>query len=274
MQDVFLAIWQKRASFDPTRGTFKAWTLQIARNRVLNELRRRRGGEDGASADVETIADDVATDELHWLAYRRSKIRSAIEALPPAERQALSLAFLDDLTNAQVAAFLEVPLGTTKSRIRAALRRLAPILAVLVAALLFFWLRRREHDSDVTRRALRMTTASDVVPLRLTPAPEYPTEAHGTYRARARANAGSDVVVLTVSKLPPAPDGQEYDAWVRYGGYWSWLGTVSSDADGRALMVAEIAVHGEPELLRVTREPSSSDHREPRGPAVLTWTRP
>ena len=41
MQEVFLAVWRKADTFDPWRGTFRAWVLQVAHLRILNELRRR-----------------------------------------------------------------------------------------------------------------------------------------------------------------------------------------------------------------------------------------
>ncbi len=61
-----------------------------------------------------------------WRAHRRDAVRVAVDALPSSQRKALSLAFLHDLTNEQVAAFLDVPLGTTKSRIRRGSRPCAP----------------------------------------------------------------------------------------------------------------------------------------------------
>jgi len=90
-----------------------------------------------------------------------------VDALPAAQRQALSLAFFDDLTNAQVASFLGVPLGTTKTRIRLGLRHLAAVLLAALAVLAALWIRRREGARDLEDRALRMVTSSDVVPLHL-----------------------------------------------------------------------------------------------------------
>ena len=72
--------------------------------------------------------------ESVWREDRRAVVREAVEALPSPQREALSLAFLEDLTNEQVADFLDLPLGTTKSRIRSGLRALRGSLAPLVAA--------------------------------------------------------------------------------------------------------------------------------------------
>ena len=268
VQDVFLAAWQKRAAYDPARGTFKGWMIHAARNRVLNELRRRAAK--GGSGDDPALLPDTTPepDEQLWLARRRLAIRSAVDALPPTQRQALSLAFFDELTNAQVASFLEVPLGTAKTRIRLGLRHLASVLlatAVVVAAL---WVRRIDAVREREERALRMVTASDVVPLRLVAAADVPPAAHGTYRARV----GSNVAVLTTTSLPPPAGGDAYEAWVSYDGRWLWLGAVHPAADGRAIVVAEIAPpRTMPDVVRVTRE-ASREHGAPRGPVVIEWT--
>ena len=81
---------------------------------------------------------DLAPDpvETTWREYTRSAVQEAVAKLPPPQRQALGLAFFDDLTHEQVAAILDLPLGTVKTRIRAALQKLRLPLATLVAVLL------------------------------------------------------------------------------------------------------------------------------------------
>ena len=136
-QEVFLAVWRHAASFDPTRGTFRAWVSQITRSSVLNEL-RRRGRRPRATTQSDGSGGDHLPDpgpdpaESAWREHRRAVVRAAVEALPPPQREALRLAFLEDLTHEQVAAFLKLPLGTTKSRIRSGLKALRGRLAPLV----------------------------------------------------------------------------------------------------------------------------------------------
>src|SRR5262245_5365635 len=139
VQEVFLAVWRNAGRFDPERGSVRSWILQIAHFRLLNELRRR-------SRQPEIVADDgvalggVADDEpgpaeATWQAHRRALVAAALEELPAAQREAVGLAFLDDLTHEQVAAELGVPLGTAKTRIRAGLQKLRGSLAPYGAAL-------------------------------------------------------------------------------------------------------------------------------------------
>lgn len=273
VQEVFMTVWRKAATFDPSRGSFAAWISQIAHTRILNELRRRGrhpGDDAGAQGSEELAADDAGPDEVAWHAFRRASVRAAIEALPAPQRQALGLAFLDELTHEQVAALLGVPLGTAKSRIRAGLRGLRPVLlplmatgAVLLATLLGLFYARLA----TSQRALRLVTASEVIPLRLTARPPFRTETHGTYRGRT----GVGVAVLTCSHFNPAPRGRVYRAWARISGRWRALGTVEPDAAGRALLVVEDArLATAPEALRVTLEPNGGG-AAPAGPVVIAW---
>jgi DNA-directed RNA polymerase specialized sigma24 family protein len=122
-QQVFVAAWRGRASFDPTRGSAAAWLLGITRHHVADALARRAraSGPDGvgiglgisagSGLDPATVTDRVLlADELDRLGD------------PP--RQILTLAFFHDLTHRQIALALDLPLGTVKTHIRRGLLRL------------------------------------------------------------------------------------------------------------------------------------------------------
>jgi RNA polymerase sigma-70 factor (ECF subfamily) len=142
VQDVFTAVWKNAASFDPARGPVRPWLLQIAHYRIANELRTRsRRPRIEADPDGERLAGlpDPAPDQqaTAWTEYRRSALKRALEQLPPPQRQALGLAFYEDLSHGEIARVLKLPLGTAKSRVRAGLLALRGKLAPLVAALAF-----------------------------------------------------------------------------------------------------------------------------------------
>jgi RNA polymerase sigma-70 factor (ECF subfamily) len=129
VQDVFVSVWRHAQSFDPRRGTFRAWVAQITRRRIINEVRRRRSRPQAeadpddtllakVSDEAPDISDQLAADE------RRSAVRGALEVLPRSQREAIVLAFLDEFTHAEVARTLRIPLGTTKTRIRSGLLKL------------------------------------------------------------------------------------------------------------------------------------------------------
>jgi RNA polymerase sigma-70 factor (ECF subfamily) len=284
-QEIFLAVWQHAATFDPARGTFRAWVLRITRTRILNEL-RRRGRRPRTTSQSARPGDDPlpdpgpGPDEEAWRAHRRDAVRAAVDALPPPQREALSLAFLEDLTHEQVAAFLNVPLGTTKSRIRAGVKtlrtRLAPLVAagLIVTGLTLAGLFEIEQQDALRLRdhALRLVTNSEVVPRRLGPAPGINPAAHGNYRGRP----GVALAVLTLSHLDPAPAGFEYRAWAFHRGRWTFLGRAPLENEGRSLIIAEgPALRALPDQVLVTREPiGQRAGAAPSGPPVVLWPNP
>jgi RNA polymerase sigma-70 factor (ECF subfamily) len=282
VQDVFVAVWCKAGTFDPARGSFRTWLLRIAHLRVLNEL-RRRGRRVRIEPDPEgfglaaAAAPGPGPAEEAWRAHRRMILRAAVDALPPPQRQALSLAFLDDLTHKQVAAFLNVPLGTTKSRIRAGVKalrtRLAPLVTagLIVTGLTVAGYYQIDQQAVVHRRdrALRLVTNSEVVPRRLGPAPGTNPAAHGNYHGRP----GVDLAVLTLSDLDPAPAGYEYRAWASHQGRWTLLGRAPLEGEGRSLIIAEEpALRSLPDQVLVTVEPIGHHAgAKPSGPLVVGW---
>jgi RNA polymerase sigma-70 factor (ECF subfamily) len=129
VQEVFLALWRNATRFDPERGTLGAWVRQIAHFRLLNEL-RRQSRQPAIVPDPEGLvldglpARDPGPAEATWQGHCHAVLKSALDDLPPLQRQALGLALVDDLTHEQVAAELGLPLGTAKTRIRAGLVKL------------------------------------------------------------------------------------------------------------------------------------------------------
>jgi RNA polymerase sigma-70 factor (ECF subfamily) len=281
VQDVFLAVWRNAERFDPERGSVRAWILQIAHFRLLNELRRR-------SRQPEIVADDgvalggVVDDypgpaEATWQAHRRALVAAALEELPAAQREAVGLAFLDDLTHEQVAAELGVPLGTAKTRIRAGLQKLrgslAPYGAALVALTLLIALgiRYGSERATVVRydRTVSMLTASDSVNLRLAPVAGTPEATHARYRGRP----GVALAVVTLSNFAAAPANGTYQVWVRHGATWTSLGTVAPDATGSARVISEDTALGVlPDAVEVTLEPRAGSPT-PGERVVVAWAR-
>jgi RNA polymerase sigma-70 factor (ECF subfamily) len=280
VQDVFLAVWRKADTFDPQRGAFRPWVLQVAHLRIVNELRRRgRRPQLVADPDGERLTGLLDPDpepaEAVWREYRRAAVQAAVEALPPTQQQALGLAFFEELTHEQVAALLHLPLGTAKTRIRAGLQKLRVHLAPLVVGALLLGgltvLGWRAYEGHVAlqrhERALRLVTTSDAQDLRLEPAPGVPQATHGHYRWRP----GIDLALVNLTALPPAAAGEAYQIWVRQQGTWRALGTAQPAADGSALLIAEDpALAAAPEAVRVTREPTRGSPA-PAGPVIVAW---
>ena len=280
VQDVFLAVWKSAHTYDPARGPVRPWLLQIAHFRIANELRRKsRRPRIQPDPDGERLAaipepGPGQTEEV-WNAYRQAALKRALEELPPPQRQALGLAFFEQLSHDEIASTLKLPLGTAKSRIRAGLRslrtRLAPVIAALagIAILGAFALRLFSGRAELARtdRALTMLTSSDSEALRMT-APGAPdSRIHGVYRHRP----GSPVAVFTLSNFPPATAGRVYRAWAFQAGTWIALGDAIPDAAGHARRIAESpALATRPDRVEVTMEPERAGST-PAGPVVIVW---
>jgi RNA polymerase sigma-70 factor (ECF subfamily) len=280
VQEIFLEVWRNADRFDPERGTVRSWILQIAHFRLLNELRRRSRRPE-IVPDPEGLvlaglpADEPEPAEARWQHHRRAVLQAALNELPHPQREALRLAFLDDLTHEQVAAELDLPLGTAKTRIRTGLKKLRgtlgphwPALAAL-CLLAAIGIRYRTEHATLTRfdRALSMVTASDSVNLRMGAVGGTPDATHARYRGRP----GATIAVVTFSAFPPAPAGQTYQTWVRHGATWTSLGTVRPDAGGSARLIAENpALAALPDGLQVTLE-AGTGRATPSERVIVAW---
>jgi RNA polymerase sigma-70 factor (ECF subfamily) len=125
-QDAMVRAWRYARSFDARRGTVVSWLLGITRNVALDRARimTRRNEQpvadvppDRADLVVDPAAVAVRDDDLQWVAR-------ALGELPHEQRDALVAATFHGMTGREIAAATGVPIGTVKTRIRAALRRI------------------------------------------------------------------------------------------------------------------------------------------------------
>ena len=128
--DVFHEVWKRAAGYEPAAGTVLAWIMNQARSRAIDRLRReQRQKRDGARAD-EWLGTAELADERDVLEMKqqRKALIGALSVLTPDERQAIETAYFGQHSYAQVAAKLDQPLGTVKTRIRSALHKLRQAL--------------------------------------------------------------------------------------------------------------------------------------------------
>ncbi len=121
-QETFANIWRSAGRFDPARGQATSWVYAIARNAIVDSLRRR--SEPAVAHVPETAAPDPGPDtiaENEWISWR---VHRALETLPEHERSLVELAYWGGLSQSEIADRLGLPLGTVKTRTRSALRRL------------------------------------------------------------------------------------------------------------------------------------------------------
>ena len=131
VQDAFLLVWRRAASFDAARGSARAWVLTIVRNRAI-DARRRRVGRRHEVLGLEVAEEALAVPGV-WgevvLGLERDEVRAAVEALPEEQRRAIELAYFEGLTHREIAERTNRPLGTIKGRLRLGLQKLDGALA-------------------------------------------------------------------------------------------------------------------------------------------------
>lgn len=131
VQDTFVKLWRSAERYDRSRGKLETWVLLMARSLAIDAIRRRvleartlEQAERPAEADRRPGPDERAvTLDL------TDRARRAMASLPPEQRAALELAYLGGKTSAEISDLEGIPIGTAKTRIRAALLRLREMLA-------------------------------------------------------------------------------------------------------------------------------------------------
>ncbi len=128
--DVFWQVWRQADRYDPSRGAPPAWIFTVARSRAIDRLRARRRREDRTvsfddpAARLDPLDEGASPDDVASFRQARETVRAAMKGLSSVQREAIELAFFRGLTHVEIAAKLNVPLGTIKTRIRQGLIRL------------------------------------------------------------------------------------------------------------------------------------------------------
>jgi RNA polymerase sigma factor (sigma-70 family) len=131
VQEVFLSLWRNASRFDAARGTVATYLLSMTHHRAVDvvrreeNLRRRRTSDEVLEFQPDPNPGVEAEAEA---AERRSEVRAALAQLPPAQREALALAYFGGYTQREVATLVGVPLGTVKTRMAAGMRKLEQAL--------------------------------------------------------------------------------------------------------------------------------------------------
>ena len=125
LQRTFLDVWRHAGRYDPNQR-FTGWLFTIAHRRAIDTLRAQRH----AVVDVDAVRELVGEDGRETVDRYAdaADVREALSRLPAHEQETLHLAYFEDLTQAEIAARIDVPLGTVKARSSRGLRHLASLM--------------------------------------------------------------------------------------------------------------------------------------------------
>lgn len=136
LADIFVIIWQKSSAFDINTSNLYSWLINLSRNKALDFIRREKGfitdeynDEYENTIILPNISTLIPSNDLENTFSIRDKIYSAFQSLTEAQQYVLSLAYYDGLTESDIAAKLNIPLLTVKSKIRVALNIVKETLA-------------------------------------------------------------------------------------------------------------------------------------------------
>ena len=130
LQEIFMEIWNQAKNFSAQKGKPLGWMVTLARRRAIDGLRKKQAyarAEERLQNEVEQQPDawvHNATEEAIVLSDTRVLIRKVISGLPPAQQQAIDLAFFRGMSQREIAAKTNTPLGTVKTRLELGLKKI------------------------------------------------------------------------------------------------------------------------------------------------------
>lgn len=125
-QETFLKLWRKSGHWDPAKGRLSSWLLTITRYTAIDHLRleKRQTAYNAASIDdVPPIESEIGLPDAALL-HDGQHLRHLMQCIPPLQAEVIELAFFKGLTHRELAAHLDLPLGTVKTRVRLGLQKL------------------------------------------------------------------------------------------------------------------------------------------------------
>ena len=130
LQEIFMEIWNQAKNFSAQKGKPLGWMVTLARRRAIDGLRKKQAytrAEERLQNETEQQPDawvHNATEEAIVLSDTRVLIRKVINGLPPAQQQAIDLAFFNGMSQREIAAKTNTPLGTVKTRLELGLKKI------------------------------------------------------------------------------------------------------------------------------------------------------
>lgn len=128
VQETMVRVWRKASQFDPAKASASTWIFTIARNMRIDLLRKASRPEPDFNDPAFVPDPEPQVPEIMARAQDEEILTQLVSSMPTEQREVLVLAYFEDKTHPEIAAQLNIPLGTVKSRIRLALKRMRTAL--------------------------------------------------------------------------------------------------------------------------------------------------
>ncbi|CAN5571615.1 sigma-70 family RNA polymerase sigma factor [soil metagenome] len=130
MQDVFMKIWNNLASYDATKGRLFTWMINIARNSAIDKIRTKDFRQGSAIQNIDSAVYEVNSIHQHYTATDHIGLKETIGKLKDIYKEVLDYVYFKGYTHEETSEELKIPLGTVKTRIRAAIQQLRELMDV------------------------------------------------------------------------------------------------------------------------------------------------
>jgi RNA polymerase sigma-70 factor (ECF subfamily) len=120
VQETMINVWTKAGYYDPAKGSVLTWIFTIARNLRIDRIRRESSRPVSELGDFDPPSEAPASEEILARKDEARSVARALSKIPPEQMEILTLSFIEDLPQAEIARRLKLPLGTVKSRMRLA----------------------------------------------------------------------------------------------------------------------------------------------------------
>jgi RNA polymerase sigma-70 factor (ECF subfamily) len=130
LQEIFMEIWKQAKNFSPEKGKPLGWMVTLARRRAIDGLRKKQAyqrAEERLQAEIEQQPDawvQNTTEEAITFSDTRILVRKVLDKIPPAQQEAIELAFYRGMSQREIAAKTNTPLGTVKTRLELGLKKI------------------------------------------------------------------------------------------------------------------------------------------------------
>ena len=129
--EVYMQVWRNAKDYTDRRGSVASWLVMLARSRAIDRVRSRslRTGREGPFEEFDRFpSTEPAPDRRTEISQHRRRVASALDTLPTEQREVIELAFFSGFTHSELAARLNQPLGTVKTRVRQGMIKIRELL--------------------------------------------------------------------------------------------------------------------------------------------------